>query len=175
VDDVTDRPPEFDRFLHTEADGLLRYATAVTADPHLARDVVQSVLGRAWQRWDRIGCLADPPAYVRRMVLNEFLSVRRRLSRVLLTGHHAARGVEPDPSLAAVDRTVLLGQVRTLPPRQRAAVALRYWADMSDAQIADQLGCTESTVRGYLFRALRTLRVQQRDGGIMEIVNVEQP
>lgn len=173
---MTERRLDFDRFLEAEADGLLRYATAIAADPHLARDVVQSVLERAWQRWDRIGQLNDPPAYARRMVLNEFLSVRRRLSRVVLTGHRALPSVEPDPSLASVDRRVLLDQVRTLPPRQRAVVALRYWADMSDAQIADQLGCTESTVRGYLLRALRALRVHQGDAtGVIEIVTMEQP
>ena len=165
---------EFDCFVERRADALLRYATAVTGDPDLARDVAQSALERAWQRWEHIGHVADPYAYVRRMVVNEFLSVRRRLGRVLLLGHLPSAGVEPDHSQAVVDRAVLLEQLRRLPPRQRAVVALRYWADLSDAQIAEELGCAEATVRGYLFRALRALRVQHDANAAIEIETEEQ-
>jgi RNA polymerase sigma factor (sigma-70 family) len=53
----------------------------------------------------------------------------------------------------------LIAELRRLPNRQRAAVALRYWADLPDREIATQLGCSETSVRGYIFRALGALRV----------------
>ena len=70
----------FDEYVDGRLGALLRHATAITCDPHLAQDVVQEVLVRAQSRWDHIGQLSRPDAYVRRMVLNEFLSWRRRFS-----------------------------------------------------------------------------------------------
>jgi len=70
----------FDEYVDGRLGALLRHATAITCDPHLAQDVVQEVLVRAQARWDHIGQLSRPDAYVRRMVLNEFLSWRRRFS-----------------------------------------------------------------------------------------------
>ena len=65
----------------------------------------------------------------------------------------------PDPADRHADRAALIAEIRRLPNRQRAAVALRYWEDLTDAQIAEQLGCREATVRGYIRRGLRTLRL----------------
>ena len=70
--------PSFDDFVAEQVTPLLRYATVLTCDPHLAQDVVQEVLLRAQQKWDRIGSVDLPHAYVKRMVTNEFLSWRRR-------------------------------------------------------------------------------------------------
>jgi RNA polymerase sigma factor (sigma-70 family) len=63
------------------------------------------------------------------------------------------------------DRQALITEIRRLPNRQRAAVALRYWDDLTDAQIAEQLGCREATVRGYIWRALRSLRLSLDESG----------
>src|SRR5215203_1768521 len=77
-------PGSFDEFVVERLDGLLRYATVLTDDPHLAQDIVQEVLLRAQQRWAKIEA---PPTYVRRMITNEYLSWRRR---------RAARSVTPE-------------------------------------------------------------------------------
>jgi RNA polymerase sigma-70 factor (sigma-E family) len=152
----------FDEFVTTRLGALLRYATAVTADPHLAQDVVQEVLLRAHQRWERIAAADQPEAYVKRMLLNEYLSWRRRLGRRAqpLPDDVIASATPPtdDHAGGVADRSVLVSLIATLPPRQRAVLALRYYEGLGDAQIADLLGCSEATVRSHAARALATLR-----------------
>jgi len=152
----------FDEFVGARLPALLRYATAVTCDPHLAEDVVQDVLVRAQSRWGRIGGVDQPEAYVRRMVLNEFLSWRRRVARRAVPVRdetiEAASPVLDDPAGRLVERDAVVGMIAALPPRQRAVIALRFFEGSSDAEIADLLGCTEATVRSHASRALATLR-----------------
>ncbi|WP_018682287.1 SigE family RNA polymerase sigma factor [Actinokineospora enzanensis] len=154
----------FDEFLSDRLDALLRYATTLTCDPHQAEDIVQEVLLRAQQRWSRIGGLDLPGAYVKRMVTNEFLSWRRRRSSRDVSVAHgdlvelAAPG--PDETEWVDDRAVLLAGIARLPRKQRAAVVLRYYDDRSDAEIADELGCAEGTVRSHISRAVDRLRLE---------------
>jgi RNA polymerase sigma-70 factor (sigma-E family) len=152
----------FDEFVAFRLGALLRYATVVTCDPHLAEDIVQDVLVRARARWGRICRMDAPERYVKRMVLNEFLSWRRRraarvvpLSREQLD--HVAKPVA-DPAVAWDERDAVLRLVAGLPPRQRAAVVLRFYEDLPDEEIADLLGCRSVTVRSLISRALATLR-----------------
>ncbi|MGW3993495.1 SigE family RNA polymerase sigma factor [Amycolatopsis sp. NPDC004772] len=149
----------FEEFVAERLDGLLRYATVLTNDPHLAQDVVQDVLLRAQQRWDGI---AAPPAYVRRMITNEYLSWRRRAVRRMVSSSHDVLDdlgpPEPDPATAYDERDAMLGLLATLPRKQRAAVVLRYYENYSDAEIAAVLRCGASTVRSQISRALTTLR-----------------
>jgi RNA polymerase sigma-70 factor (sigma-E family) len=152
----------FDEYVTTRLGALLRYATAVTADPHLAQDVVQEVLLRAQQRWDRIAAADQPEAYVKRMVLNEYLSWRRRLARRAAPSPDEviASATPPADDHAGVvaDRCALVALIADLPPRQRAVLALRYYEGLGDPQIADLLGCSEATVRSHAARALAALR-----------------
>jgi RNA polymerase sigma-70 factor (sigma-E family) len=152
----------FDEFARARLPALLRYATVVTCDPHLAEDVVQEVLLRAQQRWPQLAQLDHPEAYVKRMVLNEFLSWRRRraarevpLSQAGLDGLVAPGG---DPAQQVGARDELVRRIAALPPRQRAVVALRYFEGLTDREIADLLGCRELTVRSHASRALAALR-----------------
>ena len=71
----------FEEFAATRMPGLLRFAAVLAGDRATAEDLAQEVLIRAYARWDRIGCLDRPELYVRKMMLNEFLSWRRRSSR----------------------------------------------------------------------------------------------
>ena len=112
----------FEEFVAERLDGLLRYATVLTNDPHLAQDIVQDVLLRAQQRWDGI---AAPPTYVRRMVTNEYLSWRRRAVRRMVPSSHdvldALSSPSADPATAYDERDAMLGLLATLPRKQRAA------------------------------------------------------
>ena len=159
----------FDEFVGTRLDALLRYATAVTCDPHLAEDVVQDVLVRAQARWGRIGHVEQPEAYMRRMVLNEFLSWRRRVSgRATPMGHElldAATPIVEDPATLLVVRDAVVAMIAALPPRQRAVIALRFYEGSSDAEIAQLLGCSEATVRSHMSRALATCAARRRRPG----------
>ncbi|MBB4685098.1 SigE family RNA polymerase sigma factor [Amycolatopsis jiangsuensis] len=153
----------FDDFVAARLDGLLRYATVLTDDPHLAQDIVQDVLLRAQERWDRI---ASPPTYVRRMITNEYLSWRRRAARRMVPSNHAVLDSlsppEADPSVAYDERDEMLALLATLPRKQRAALVLRYYENYTDAEIADVLRCGVSTVRSQISRALATLRAGVR-------------
>ena len=152
----------FDEFAAARLQAVLRFATALTGDPDLAKDLVQEVLIRASERWAAIG---SPEAYVRKMVVNEYLSWRRRSWRLIPSGEgdHIAAGASPDPADRCVERQALLGEMAKLPRRQRTALVLRYYEGFRDAEIAELMGCTPSTVRGHVFRALAVLRVELRE------------
>jgi RNA polymerase sigma factor (sigma-70 family) len=66
----------------------------------------------------------------------------------------------PDPADGYVERRALLAELAKLSRRQRTALVLRYYEGLSDAEIAEVMGCTQSTVRGHVFRALAALRVE---------------
>lgn len=150
---------DFDEYLSTRGDALLQHAVIVTADPHVAQDVTQAVLERAWQRWSTIGQFEHPDAYLRRMIVNEFISVRRRLRRLEFRAQVHDSQVSTDLPGASADRVALVVGIRRLAPRQRAALALRYWLGLSYAEVGDELGCSEATARSHVARAVRHLRI----------------
>jgi RNA polymerase sigma-70 factor (sigma-E family) len=151
---------EFADYVVRQRPALMRFATVLTCQTWLAEDLVSDVLGRAFERWDRISGVAEPHAYVRRMVVNEYLSWRRRLAR---TSPRA--DVEPDrPGYGdgadeRAERDAMIRRLSRLPRKQRAAVVLRYYAGLPDAEIATQLGCRVGTVRSQIHRALAALRI----------------
>lgn len=156
---------QFEEFAAARLPALLRYAVLLCGDREEARDIVQEVLTRALVKWARIGALGEPYGYVRRMVTNEFLSLRRRrrlwtvpLGRAALDGPGAPQA----PPVSGTDDELwqLLG---TLPGRQRAVIVLRYYEGLSDSEIAEVLGCRPGTVRGYASRALAALRIELTD------------
>jgi RNA polymerase sigma-70 factor (sigma-E family) len=154
----------FQEFADTRLAGVLAFAAVLTGQRATAEDIVQEVLIRAYARWDAIGDLDRPEFYVRKMVLNEFLSWRRRSWRVIPAGD-APLAADPvgDPADRHADREALLSEIGRLPRRQRAVLVLRYYEDRSDAEIAELLGCQPGTVRGYASRALAALRVELRE------------
>jgi RNA polymerase sigma-70 factor (sigma-E family) len=152
----------FEEFAAARLPAVLRFAGVLTADRALAEDVVQEVLIRTSKRWDHIGGLDRPELYVRKMIVNEYLSWRRRSWR-LLPGGSATEvddRVSPDHAGQYADRDALLTELGKLPRRQRAVLVLRYYEGFSDQEIADVLGCMPGTVRGYASRALAALRVE---------------
>jgi RNA polymerase sigma-70 factor (sigma-E family) len=152
----------FEEFISARLSALVRYATVVTWDPHLAEDITQNVLVTAQARWSRIGALDAPERYVKRMVVNEFLSWRRRRAARLVPLSREAldelMDPQPDPTTPRDERDAMLRLIGTLPPRQRAVIALRFYEDMSFEEIADVMGCRPVTVRTHLSRALAALR-----------------
>jgi RNA polymerase sigma-70 factor (sigma-E family) len=132
----------------------------LTGDARLAEEIVQDVLVRAFERWDRIGDLEHPNAYIRRMIVNDYLSWRRRLWRVVPFDPSEHAGATDDHAGRHAERDAVLGELAKLPRKQRAVLALRYYDGMSDTEIAEALGCTAGTVRGYASRALATLRIE---------------
>jgi RNA polymerase sigma-70 factor (sigma-E family) len=150
----------FEEFVAARLPALLRFAAALTGDRATAEDTVQEALVRAHARWRRIAPMEQPEAYVRKMILNEYLSWRRRFARIEPRAqppmpHHDG----PDHATVHAERDALRAELARLPRRQRAVLVLRYYAGMSDAEIAEALDCSAGTVRGYASRALATLRM----------------
>lgn len=151
---------DFAAFVADRRRALLRFAMVLTGDARRAEDIVADVLARAYERWDRIGVMDQAGAYVRRMIVNDYLSWRSRLRRTTPYSDLAPYSPSmPDPAQRHAERAALIARLRNLPRRQRAAVALRYFEDLADPQIADLLGCSVGTVRSHISRALATLRV----------------
>jgi RNA polymerase sigma-70 factor (sigma-E family) len=156
----------FEEFAATQMPGVLRFAAVLTGDPADAEDLAQEVLIRAYSRWGRIGDLDRPDLYVRKMMLNEYLSWRRRSTRQVPAG---TATLEPasaasDHAQQYVEREALLAELGQLPRRQRAVLVLRYYEDRDDAEIAELLGCSPGTVRSHASRALAALRVDRAHG-----------
>ncbi|NUT53231.1 MAG: SigE family RNA polymerase sigma factor [Saccharothrix sp.] len=150
---------EFGEYVVRHRPALMRFATVLTCQTWSAEDIVSDVLGRAFERWDRISRMDEPHAYVRRMVVNEYLSWRRRLARTSPRAEVEPATPLDDGADERAGRDAMIRRLARLPRRQRAAVVLRYYAGLPDADIAAQLGCRESTVRSQISRALATLRV----------------
>lgn len=147
---------------------LFRFAVVLCGDGVLAGDLVADVLGRAFERWDQVSAAEDTHAYVRRMLVNEFISWKRRRIRTAphpdigqLADVRAARlgMADPGPGERHADRAALLKELAQLPKRQRAAIVLRYYEDLSDEDIAVALDCRPGTVRSSISRGLATLRI----------------
>jgi RNA polymerase sigma-70 factor (sigma-E family) len=150
----------FEDWARTNLAGLLRFAMVLCCDAGVAEDMVQEALIRAHRRWDHIRTVDWPEAYVRRMIVNDYLRWRRKWSRYVPSGDVRPIADVPDPAEHHADRAELIAELAKLPPRQRAVLALRYYADMSDAEIAEILSCRQVTVRTQASRALAKLRVE---------------
>lgn len=160
---------EFTDYMASQRPALMRFATVLTCRPWLAEDLVSDVLCRAYERWDRISQVAEPHAYIRRMVLNEYLSWRRRLVR-----SSPRADLEPihprldDGADERAERDAMIARLARLPRQRRAALVLRYYAGLSDAEIATELGCQVTTVRSQISRALATLRIELSPNTLQE-------
>nr|WP_308117415.1 SigE family RNA polymerase sigma factor [Streptomyces fuscigenes] len=139
---------------------LVRLALLLVDDLPTAEDVVQDAFAALYRRHgDRLSGIDDPEAYVRRSVVNGARSVlrRRRTVRAYVperAGH--APPPEEDVLLREEHREVL-GALRGLTRRQREVLVLRYWSNLSEAQIAETLGLSRGTVKSTASRALDAL------------------
>ena len=145
--------------------GLLRFAANLSGDRQTAQDLLQDVSIRAHGRWSELQAMDHPDAYLRRMVVNEFLTWKRRWSRIIPIGHLTDFHVDPSADHAAriADQQQLRAELDRLPRRQRAVLVLRYYEGLDDAAIADVLGTRPGTVRAYASRALAQLRIKLAD------------
>jgi RNA polymerase sigma-70 factor (sigma-E family) len=147
---------EFGDYVTHRLPALLRFGHALTGNPHDAADLVQDVLERVGVRWAVVG--REPggvDAYVRRAMVNARTSRWRRRRRESLVAQI------PDTAVTGRDRLEdepLWQAIRSLPPRQRAVIVLRYYEDLSEAQIAATLGISAGTVKSQASRAVATLR-----------------
>jgi RNA polymerase sigma-70 factor (sigma-E family) len=145
---------DFDEFVVGRSPALLRTAVLLVGDRHEAEDLLQTALLRLARHWSRAA--DNPNAYVRRVLVNlaydHSRRRRRRPERLGFVPEVPHEGADPD------DRDDLIRALRELPERQRATVVLRFWEDLSVAETAALLDCTEGTVKSTTSKALAHLR-----------------
>src|SRR5579859_1602323 len=148
---------DFDCFVAENADGLLRTAYLMVGDRHEAEDLVQETLFKVASKWPRVSGMARPAAYARRILVNQVLhgSSKRSRNRAEL---NAARPAELACDGAVIDlHDDLFDALAELPPRQRAALVLRYFLDLPEAEVASAMRCSLGTVKSSTSRGLRRL------------------
>jgi len=151
--------PTFEQLFHTQRLPLVRLAVLLVDEQPLAEDIVQEAFAELHARWSR---LTDPHkalAYLRTSVVNRSRSAlrRRRTARAYVPPHEAPVDSPEAELVLAEDQRAVLVAVRRLPERQRQVLVLRYWSEMSEAEIADALGISRGTVKSTASRALDSL------------------
>ena len=128
-------------------------------DPELAKEVAQEALTRAWQRWARVSRYDSPDAWVFRVAFNLSTSRFRRATRERRAFAEIAT-LPPDRGADETDRIAIRAAVSSLPPRQRTALVLRFFADMPVADVAVVMQCAPGTVKSLTSKALQSLRAR---------------
>jgi RNA polymerase sigma-70 factor (sigma-E family) len=144
----------FDAFVRARLPDLVRFGRSLTGSTEAGQDLVQDALERTLLAWNRLDSRDDPEGYVRRIMVNRNISIWRKFGREHVTDEVFDRGTEDthfDDDLWQA--------LRTLPTKQRAVIALRYYEDMSEAEIARTLGCSVGTVKSQASKALAKLRL----------------
>ena len=139
-------------------DALSRYAYLLTGSVEDAADLVQDALVHTFGRPRMALTLPRAEAYVRRAILNAVIDRSRRAGTWRRVRHLAGTPERVDPADEATgERLDLLGRVRALAPRQAACIVLRYYDDLTVADVARTLGISEGAVKRYLSDGLRAL------------------
>jgi len=162
-DSPTEASPDFAAWVAARRPALLRAAVAITGDRDSAEDLVQTALAAVFPRWSTIRDHRAAEGYVRRAMVNQNVSWSRQRWRS--TERSTADVPEPSERWVAMSLprsapagTALWSLVSSLPPRQRSAVVLRYYEDLSEAETAEVLRVTVGTVKSSTSRALARLR-----------------
>ena len=154
-----DKDAEFEAYMSARQPSLLRTAYLLTGDQHTAEDLVQTALAKLYLSWDKVQRRELVDGYVRRILVNENNSLWRRawkkreFSTDTLPDQQTVTDTHDDGRSAA-----LWECVQTLPRKQRAVVVLRFYEDLSEAEVAEILGISVGTVKSQSSRALAALR-----------------
>jgi RNA polymerase sigma-70 factor (sigma-E family) len=154
---------EFTAFVHARGLAFARLATLLAGDWTAGEDLLQSVLEKTYLRWSRGDGIDNPEAYVRAALANSARSLWRRRSR------RPERLMDQTPEVAVADgqapldeRQALLGALAELSAQQRTVIVLRYFEELTEAEIAAVLGCSTGTVKKQASRAIQRLRFDHR-------------
>jgi RNA polymerase sigma-70 factor (sigma-E family) len=159
----------FAQFVAARERALQRTAWLLTGDWGLAEDLVQTALARSWPRWERIRDRDNTEAYVRRVMINTWLTWSRRRWR----GEQASEAVQdsPAPGDMAADvavRMAVRNALGSLTVRQRTVLVLRVFDDLPEAQVAEILKCSVGNVKSTASRALAKLRDDPQLAGLLD-------
>ena len=147
----------FEEFVAARSSRLLRTAFLLTRDRGLAEDLLQTALTKSWFAWGRIS--GDPEPYVRKVLVNTYASSWRRRWNGETPAETLPEVAGRDAHGDVDERDAMWHALGGLPKRQRAVVVLRHYEDLSEAVVADLLGCSVGTVKSQASKALAKLRV----------------
>ena len=160
---------DYTAFVEAQWSPLFRTAYLLTGDYQLAEDLLQTTFTKVLLSWPRISRLGQPGAYARRMMTNQATSWwRRRSSSELPATEFPDRGT-PGHEDSVTQSVVMWKALATLAPRQRAVVVLRYYEDLSEAEIAETLGIATGTVKSHCSAALSrlTIEIEKQDHDLL--------
>jgi RNA polymerase sigma-70 factor (sigma-E family) len=156
---------EFRGFVLGSQARILRFAELLTGDRHVAEDLTQHGLAKLYASWRRLRN-GNPEQYVRRCVVNANTDRWRRGTwRENAQAAIPERSDHFDLASSLAERDFVMRALAELTPTERAVVALRYYNDLSESEIADELSMPAGTVKSTAARALRKLRVAIDEGG----------
>jgi RNA polymerase sigma-70 factor (sigma-E family) len=149
---------EFDRFVGARSAALYRSAVLLCGgDSAAAADALQETMLDLWRRWPRVRAMERAEGYAHRILVTQVLRGHRRTRRLVVTDE-VPDVPAVDITSIAVDRHDLWTVVRRLPPMQRAVVVLRFYEDLTEAQVAHVLDISVGTVKSHTSRALGAMR-----------------
>jgi RNA polymerase sigma-70 factor (sigma-E family) len=161
---------DFTEFVAARWGSLYRLAYLLAGSPTGAEDLLQTTLEKTYMRWSRIGSMEHAEAYVRRMLATTMVSSRRRAWIGERPWGELPDVAEDSAEVPVLDRSLLWPLVCALPDRQRAVIVLRYYEDLTEAQIAEVLGCAPGTVKSQSSAAIAAIRRAMAAAGIGEAV-----
>jgi len=148
-----EQPGSFDDLFRREFPPIARTAYLIVGDWEVARELAQDAFVQALRHWQTVRTFESPGGWVRRVVIRDAVRTRARDTRRRALHLGAPPGADALPTSAVDVREALM----TLPPRQRAAVALHYLDGRPVAEVAELLGCSTGTVKTHLARARQAL------------------
>jgi RNA polymerase sigma-70 factor (sigma-E family) len=155
---------EFEEYVRTRQDALLRSARRLVPDPTDAQDLVQTALVRTFPRWDGITDKSLADAYMRRVMINTRTEWwRSRKLDEVPTGELPDATID-DGTEQRADREMLRDVLQVLAPKQRQVVMLRHYRQLTTEETARALGMSTGTVKSTLHRALARLRYELEHG-----------
>jgi len=155
---MDNRDEAFAEYFGARADAMRATAFLLCGDWHRAEDLVQSAFIKLYRVWHRVAGKHTLDAYTRQILVRTFLDENRRgfFHRERVTAEPADWAAPANGS--SEDRLVVLGALCQLPARQRTALVLRYWEDLSVEETARAMRCSVGTVKSQAARGLRAMR-----------------
>jgi RNA polymerase sigma-70 factor (sigma-E family) len=165
---------EFAEFAHARARALHRAAYLMVGDTQLAQDLVQEALTKTYVAWPRLRAPRNAAAYCRKAITTTAISWFRRKGwdNERPTEHLPDHGGAVGPEAAVTERDAVWGALVALPPRQRAALVLRFYEGLTEVQTAEAMGCAVGTVKSQVAAGLAKLR--DRLGGDVVLVSADE-
>ncbi|NUR06158.1 MAG: SigE family RNA polymerase sigma factor [Nocardioidaceae bacterium] len=158
-----ERDEEFAAYMAARQPSLLRTAYLLAGDRHTAEDLVQTTFAKLYLSWDKVQRREVVDGYVRRILVNEHTSMWRRPWKRREVSTEALPEQQRHDRTDEGEASAVWEFVQTLPRKQRAVIVLRYYEDLSEAEIADVLGVSVGTVKSQASRALAAMRARVGD------------